>query len=107
MQRLKSYLFLILCVVLVLGALFVFLNMTGCKAGWNDPVPPKPTPDNPCGERWFSCGNKMCCPEYHVCRPGYCAYVGGPGPTWGSSRDGGPPERMPLLTEDEARSIRR
>jgi hypothetical protein len=87
--------------------LVVSLALAGCKPGWNDPKPITPEPDNPCGLDWHSCGNGKCCPDDHACRPnGYCAFVGGPGPTWGATRDAGanvaPPE-VPQLTPDQIR----
>jgi hypothetical protein len=80
--------FLLVIAAAVVASLFT----SGCSKNWNDPWPTPPTPTNPCGNHWLTCGNGKCCPEDHVCRPGYCAYVGD---SFGAAQDGGVPQRTP------------
>jgi hypothetical protein len=95
---------IILAVVLIVVGFVVVASLPGCSADWNKPHPNVVTPADPCGSEFHSCGNGMCCRLHYACRPGYCGGWTGLEPTtWGSTRDGGAEERMPLVTEEEAR----
>jgi len=90
--------------ICVLGAAALALAVGGgCDASWSRPTPIVAEPGLPCGRIYHQCPSGGCCAEDEVCRPGgYCAYVGGPGPFWGSRRDGGGESLRPQLSPVEA-----
>jgi hypothetical protein len=100
---------ILVAIACALGVVSCITLLEGCKPGWNDPVIPKPTPDNPCGYRWHSCGIREngkhgCCFETDVCRPGgFCAFVGN---SFGATPDGGGetlrPQSEPACTQQGA-----
>jgi len=99
---------IVLTIATTLGFISCVAAMSGCSPNWNDPIIPKPTPDNPCGHRWHSCGVREdgkhgCCYETDACRPGgYCAFVGD---NFGAGRDGGSESMSRQLSPEEARGL--
>jgi hypothetical protein len=95
-----SILFAVLCAL----AVVVAITMTGCSSDWNRPTPIHAEPGLPCGRIYHQCPiTGGCCGEDEVCRPGgYCAYVGGHGPLWGASTDGGAERLRPQLSPADA-----
>lgn len=80
--------------------------LVGCD---QKPIPINPKPGAPCGEgAYFQCPSGICCfarTEYcgqkgHACNENMCCFSGEPGPTWGSSPEGGAVGRQGTSPED-------